>query len=168
MKNVVMENAVMENAVMKQVLFLCSANYYRSRFAEHLFNWLAPRRSILWNADSRGLEVERWGDIGAISAYAVQALKLREIPISGNHRRPQQLALEDLTKSELVVALKESEHRTMMADLFPEWEDAVEYWHIHDLDCAEPEEALPVLENHVRGLVDRLAETPTRNDPGGC
>jgi protein-tyrosine-phosphatase len=28
---------------MKQALFICSANYYRSRFAEHLFNWLAPQ-----------------------------------------------------------------------------------------------------------------------------
>jgi hypothetical protein len=33
---------------MKQVLFLCSGNYYRSRFAEHLFNWLAPKASLPW------------------------------------------------------------------------------------------------------------------------
>jgi hypothetical protein len=26
---------------MRQVLFLCSGNYYCSRFAEQLFNWLA-------------------------------------------------------------------------------------------------------------------------------
>jgi hypothetical protein len=32
----------------------------------------------------------------------------------------------------------------------------VEYWHIDDLDCAEPEEALPLLETQVRRLVDRL------------
>jgi hypothetical protein len=45
----------------------------------------------------------------------------------------------------------------MMADLFPDWEDAVGYWHVHDLDCAGPEEALPILESHVQDLVDRLA-----------
>jgi len=142
---------------MRQVLFLCSANYYRSRFAEHLFNWLAPKRNLQWRADSRGLEVERWGDLGAISPFTVEALKDRGLSINGNSRRPQQLAIEDLTKSELVIALKESEHRAMMADLFPEWEDVVEYWHVHDLDCAEPEEALPILEKHVQDLVDRLA-----------
>ena len=27
---------------MQLVTFLCSANFYRSRFAEHLFNHLAP------------------------------------------------------------------------------------------------------------------------------
>jgi len=56
---------------MKQVLFLCSANYYRSRFAEYLFNWLAPQRGLLWRAESRGLEVDRWGDLGPISPYTV-------------------------------------------------------------------------------------------------
>jgi protein-tyrosine phosphatase len=147
----------MENQVMKQVLFLCSANYYRSRFAEHLFNWLAPKRKLRWRADSRGLDVDRWGDIGAMSSHTEEALKEREISINGGNRRPQQLALADLTKSDLVVAVKESEHRAMMADLFPEWEDTVEYWHVHDLDCAEPEEALPLLESHIRDLVDRLA-----------
>ena len=65
--------------------------------------------------------------------------------------------IEDLTKSKLIIALKEAEHRAMMADLFPDWEDVVEYWHVHDLDCAEPEEALPILEKHVQDLVDRLA-----------
>ena len=142
---------------MKQVLFLCSANYYRSRFAEHFFNWLAPQRDVFWRADSRGLEVDRWGDIGAISPYTVDALKERQIPINGNSRHPQQVVFEDLAKSELVIAVKESEHRMMVAALFPEWEEAVEYWHVHDIDCAEPEEALPILEDLVRDLVDRLA-----------
>ena len=121
---------------MKQVLFLCSANYYRSRFAEHVFNWLAPQRSLLWRADSRGLDVDRWGVLGPISSHTEQALKEREISINGNHRQPEQLTLDDLTKSDLVVAVKESEHRAMMAELFPEWEDTVEYWHVHDLTHA--------------------------------
>jgi protein-tyrosine phosphatase len=57
-----------------------------------------------------------------------------------------------------VIAVKEAEHRQMMRDRFPDWESAVEYWHIHDLDCSEPEEALPRLERQVRDLVARLAE----------
>jgi len=32
----------------------------------------------------------------------------------------------------------------------------VEYWHIDDLDCADPEEVLPVLENKVLDLLERL------------
>ena len=141
---------------MKQVLFICSANYYRSRFAEHLFNWLAPQVGLTWQADSRGLLVDYWGDLGSISHHAVAALKQRGIPINGDNRDPQPVTVADLSKSQLIVAVKESEHLPLMTEQFPDWANRVEYWHIDDLDCAEPEEALPLLETQVRRLVDRL------------
>ncbi len=147
----------------KQVLFLCTANYYRSRFAEHLFNWLAQREGLPWCADSRGLNVDGWGDIGAISRFTMNALHERGIPVNGNHRYPQTLTQEDLDQSHLVVAVKEAEHRRLMAEQFPHWADRVEYWHIHDIDCATPDDTIPVLEQHVHALVQRLApRTATR------
>ena len=97
---------------MKQVLFLCSGNYYRSRFAEHLFNWLAAKSDLPWRADSRGLRVGQYGNIGAISRYALEGLKLRGILINGEHRYPLELTLADLAASDLVIAVKEAEHRS--------------------------------------------------------
>jgi protein-tyrosine phosphatase len=141
---------------MKQVLFLCSGNYYRSRFAEHLFNWLAAKSDLPWRADSRGLQAGQVGNIGPISRFAVDGLKVRGIPINGEDRYPIQLSLPDLAGSDLVIAVKEDEHRVMLRAKFPSWEDRIEYWHIHDLDCALAEEALPALEEHVRELIDRL------------
>ena len=44
---------------MKTVLFLCTGNYYRSRFAEELFNHQAERADLDWIAQSRGLALER-------------------------------------------------------------------------------------------------------------
>jgi len=35
------------------VLFLCTGNYYRSRFAEILFNAVAAKEGLGWRADSR-------------------------------------------------------------------------------------------------------------------
>ncbi len=141
---------------MKRVLFICSANYYRSRFAEHLFNWLAPQVDSSWKADSCGLLVDYWGEIGPISRHAVDALNERDIPLNGNNRRPRQLNEADLSDSDLIVAVKEAEHRPLMRAQFPGWEDQVEYWHVDDLDCAGPEEAIPLLEMQVRELVDQL------------
>ncbi len=145
------------NITMKRILFLCSANYYRSRFAEHLFNALAERSRIVWRADSRGLLVGRWGDIGAISSYTVDRLKACGVVLNGEQRLPEPLTVEDLSGADLVVAVKETEHRPLMADQFPAWVDRIEYWHIDDLDCAQPEEALPQLEAHVEALIERLA-----------
>lgn len=140
---------------MKQVLFLCSGNYYRSRFAEHLFNWLAADSKLSWRADSRGLRVGNPGNIGPISRHAIEGLTLRGIPIDGD-RYPVQLTLLDLVGSDLVIAVKEAEHRAMILDRFPFWANLVEYWHIDDLDCARPEEALVILDQHVRALVEKL------------
>ena len=46
----------------KTILFLCTGNYYRSRFAEVLFNSLADRMGMPWRASSRGLALERGVD----------------------------------------------------------------------------------------------------------
>ena len=42
----------------KTVLFLCTGNYYRSRFAGHVFNDRARKGGIAWLADSRGLALD--------------------------------------------------------------------------------------------------------------
>ena len=155
------------NWMPRQVLFLCSGNYYRSRFAEHLFNWLAQQSALAWQADSRGLLVGQFGNIGPISRHAVRALKSRGIPIDGWHRNPQPVTAEDLANANIVVAVKESEHRPVIDALFPEWADRVEYWTVDDLDCATPEEALPQLEQEVQALIHRLrvdrSSSPSRS-----
>lgn len=142
---------------MRKVLFLCSANYYRSRFAEHLFNHLATRAGLDWRADSRGLLVGNWGFLGAIADSTVTALQARGVPLGGEHRAPQALSRFDLEDSDLVVAVKELEHRSEMRRQFPEWEEQVQYWDVHDLDCATPDESLPYLEKKVQSLVAELS-----------
>jgi protein-tyrosine phosphatase len=147
----------------KKVIFVCSANFYRSRYAEHYFNWLAGRENLGWRADSRGLMVGTWGNIGAISHHTADALKQRGIPLEQEPRDPKALTLADLTEADLVVAVKEAEHRAMMAAQFPLWKDRIEYWHVDDLDCAEAHEALPFLEQQIHALVERL-RTAERRD----
>jgi protein-tyrosine phosphatase len=147
---------------MQLVTFLCSANFYRSRFAEHLFNHLAPAAGIPWRADSRGLRVGFWGDVGAISEFTVEALQARGISIDENPRYPKPLTLADLVQANLVVAVKEVEHREMVRQQFPDWVDTVEYWDVDDIDCATPDEALVYLEQRVRSLIERLQATASQ------
>ena len=104
---------------MTRVLFLCSSNRYRSRFAEHSFNWLVKRDGLRCRAISRGLSVGRWPISGPISMRAVEGLKARGIPIPSISRCPQQVSEADLAWADLIVALQESEHRAAMENLFP-------------------------------------------------
>jgi protein-tyrosine phosphatase len=151
----------------KKVIFVCSANYYRSRYAEHYFNWLAEREKLSWKADSRGLMVGTWGNIGAISRHTAEALQRRGIALVDDPRDPKPLTLEDLAGADLVVAVKEAEHRDLMAQQFPHWEHRVEYWHVDDLDCAESHEALPHLEQQIHALVERLRTEDEHNGSNG-
>jgi len=150
----------------KKVIFVCSANYYRSRYAEHYFNWLAGRVKLGWEADSRGLMVGTWGNIGPISRHTAEALQRRGIPLEEGPRDPKPLTLTDLAEADLVIAVKEAEHRALMAQQFPLWMDRIEYWHVDDLDCAESHEALPHLEQQIHALVDRLREEDGGNGRG--
>ena len=62
----------------KTVLFLCTGNYYRSRYAEVLFNSVAGKMGLPWRASSRGLALERGvHNVGPIAAAAVKALEVR-------------------------------------------------------------------------------------------
>src|SRR5579884_2286819 len=63
------ENRVRER---RTVLFLCTGNYYRSRFAEALFDAVAVGRGLDWRAESRGLAIERGvGNVGPMAAVVV-------------------------------------------------------------------------------------------------
>jgi protein-tyrosine phosphatase len=141
------------------VLFLCTGNYYRSRFAELYFNALAGQRALAWRADSRGLQIHP-GNPGPISWFTVHWLQTKGIQTPTTHRSPIPLVEADLRAAAYIVAVKEAEHRPMLEAQFPGWADRVEYWHIHDLDCAMPEHALVELTGKVEELVNRLKPLP--------
>jgi protein-tyrosine phosphatase len=139
----------------KTVVFVCSGNYYRSRFAEYLFNALAKERGLHWRATSRGLRPATATNDGPISELAVYRLTALGVPFDGK-RFPIQLAEVDLEDADLVVALKKAEHHAMMRETFPAWMNRITYWHVDDLDCATADEALPFCQSCVESLVTTL------------
>ena len=67
-----------------RILFLCSGNYYRSRFAELLFNHLAQENDLEWSADSRGIIAAASRNPGPISQATLDGLAARSIPVEAS------------------------------------------------------------------------------------
>jgi protein-tyrosine phosphatase len=139
------------------ILFLCSGNYYRSRFAEHLFNHLVKNTRLPHRADSAGLWPDcRQHNPGPIAAQTIHALIERGVPLPATHRIPRDVIEADIRDAALTIALKEAEHRPVVAQRFPHLLGCVEFWHVHDVEDAPPAEAIPLIEGNVRALIARL------------
>jgi protein-tyrosine phosphatase len=142
---------------MKTVLFLCTGNYYRSRFAEELFNHHARVVSLGWSARSRALAIEKGaGNVGPLSRHAAEGLATRGIRAARSGAPPQRCLVADLESADLIVALEEAEHRPLLLERFQGWADRVTYWHIEDVHARHPADAIASIEQEVDALVATL------------
>lgn len=137
------------------VLFVCTGNYYRSRFAEAVWNHHAERAGHPLRASSRGLEIHRVLGGGDLSPVTAAALSARGIERRHTQPRPVQLVEADLVEAGHVVVLDEHEHRPMMRELFPQWEARVTYWQVADVDRRPAGDALSAIEAEVAAMQGR-------------
>lgn len=137
----------------KTVLFLCTGNYYRSRFAEVLFNSVAGKMGLPWRASSRGLALERGvNNVGPMAASAIKALEAMGLRTADAMTRlPAQVTVQDFEAAHWIIALKEAEHLPLLQERFPAWAENVEFWHVDDAP-----EVLELIEREVMDLAARL------------
>jgi protein-tyrosine phosphatase len=135
------------------VLFLCTGNYYRSRYAEILFNSVAGRMSLPWKALSRGLALERGvNNVGPMALAAAKALEARGLrAVAECNHFPIQVTVEDFEAAHWIVALKEVEHLPLLQERYPAWLEKVEFWQVDDAP-----KVLALIEREVMDLAARL------------
>ena len=142
----------------RRALFLCTGNYYRSRFAEEIFNHLAAGRQIDWSAHSRALAIERLDKADSVSPLVRKALSARGIVPLGCSRSPAPCSVIDLETASLIIALSSTEHRPLVRERFPAWDNHIQYWEIEDIGLMAPDEATEAIEQRVTKLVAQLPE----------
>lgn len=144
----------------RYLLFLCTANLYRSRFAEGLFNHGAQRRGLGWRAFSRGILAEE--QESALSPHARNGFLLAGVDPSLTSAGPRRLTRECLQGADRIIALRESEHRPYLEQHFPEDQHRILYWDIPDIDVLAPPQALMAIQDGVEEEWRILAEEEGR------
>ena len=138
-----------------RILFICTGNFYRSRFAEAIFNYRAEQDHLPWAAFSRGLAIH-FAD-GYLSSFAAEALLARQIDLRHTASQRVQLSEDDLLNADRRIAIDRTEHFPMIQDQFPAWADKIEYWDVPDIPYRSPKDALPEIERKVIQLLHEVA-----------
>ena len=128
------------------VLFVCTGNYYRSKFCENLWFFLLEKFDKKGSVSSSGLNpglAQLWKDaFGRVSPFTRRALKIIGVPLvddSSLHLISQQ----EVDDSDIVVFLNKSEHLPMLADsrvMVPI--SKIVAWNNEDVDQEFPMEAI--------------------------
>ncbi len=118
-----------------RVLFLCTGNYYRSRYAEAFYNHRAVQLGVDARAASAGLALERGTEnVGPVSPRVPERLQIMGIPLGHEQERYPRPVTESLLHSaSYIICLLESEHLPLIRERFPAWTHSVCYWDVRDV-----------------------------------
>lgn len=139
---------------MSRILFICTANYYRSRFAEAVFNHLADRKGLDWTAFSRGLIPEEAPP--GLSPHAANGLRLVGVDPKFFPKDKTALCEEDFAEADRVVALKREEHEPMLRERFERHVDRIEFWDVSDIPHISPPQAMLEIKENIENLLEEL------------
>jgi len=145
---------------MNQVLFICTGNYYRSRYAEILFNHIAVQYNLDWTSLSRGFQESTRE--APLSLHAYNGLSAKGI-YCNQVRFPIKLTTADLGMAHRVILMDEHEHRPMLTAEYAEWSDHVDSWNIRDIDLETPDTALERLDKKINLLIASLETENNQN-----
>ncbi|MEM0966004.1 MAG: low molecular weight phosphatase family protein [Verrucomicrobiota bacterium] len=139
---------------MPAVLFICTANYYRSRFAESVFNHLANRKGLDWRAFSRGIIPEEAPE--GLSPHAANGLKIVKVDPEFISKTKTPLSESDFTAADRIIALKKDEHEPMLTERFADFVNRVEFWDVSDIPLVSPPQAMLQIKEGVEKLIEEL------------
>ena len=142
---------------MHKVLFVCTANIFRSRFSEEVYNHFAKKLNIPSEAFSAGLRVGEY-TTRKIYTPALQHLKYYNI----NPSRKDDLSIHindlDLNVYDMIICMDEVEHRPMVEMNDQLNKINIDYWNIVDEPMVSSKVSLPVCFNKVKDLVTSVSK----------
>ena len=135
-----------------KVLFVCTQNIHRSRFAEEVFNYLAKKSNSKHQAFSAGFRV---GDYSFRTIYYPALDNLKKLNIAP--LRPNDFSKHiddvDLSEYDRIICMDEGEHKPKVLANPSLQNDLFEYWNIIDEPKVKSEISLPKCYQKVDNLL---------------
>jgi len=139
---------------LQKILFVCTANIFRSRFSEEVYNHLAANVNLSSQAFSAGLMV---GHYKTRTIYAPALKQLKVLNIIPKRRDELSIHINDLDLKQFdqVICMDKSEHKPMVRKNKNLTNLNIEYWDIVDEPLVSRDISLPQCYTRVEKLVNR-------------
>lgn len=138
----------------KTVLFICTANFFRSRYAEAYFNCLADWNKSPHRAVSAGISIDP--KIGPVSSYSLYRMVERGIDSKCMSLEAKKLYSGDVESADVAICMYEKEHKPMMELLYESIESRIIYFDIPDINEISPNQSLDLVEKNVDILFNTI------------
>ena len=141
---------------MHKVLFVCTANIFRSRFSEEVYNHLVSQKNIPSKAFSAGLKV---GVYRTRKIYRKALEQLDHLDIKPIRKNELSVHVDDLSLSDfnVIICMDEKEHKPMVKVNQKLKYIDVKYWNIVDEPKVSSDISLPNCYRKVEKLVSQIA-----------
>lgn len=143
---------------MHRVLFVCTANIFRSRFSEEVYNHFAGKLNVPSKAFSAGLRV---GDYVTRKIYRPALEQLKYYNIDPKRRDDLSVHINDLDLKDYhkIICMDEEEHRPMVQMNDHLIKVKVDYWNIVDEPMVSSQISLPLCYEKVKSLIEEVSKT---------
>jgi len=143
---------------MHRVLFVCTANIFRSRFSEEVYNHFTGKLNIPSKAFSAGLRV---GDYVTRKIYRPALEQLKYYNIDPKRRDDLSVHINDLDLKDYhkIICMDEEEHRPMVQMNDHLNKVKVDYWNIVDEPMVSSQISLPLCYEKVKSLIEEVSKT---------
>jgi protein-tyrosine phosphatase len=140
---------------MKNILFICTGNFYRSVFAEVYMNHLCSLLKLDSKSFSRGFDIcaaDTVADIyGEVSPYTIERLKLHSIEHNLENHKREMVCQKDIDYADMIVVLDKEEHTPFMKSFDFSKKNLV-YLEVKDIFDWTPKQTLDFIENECQKI----------------
>jgi protein-tyrosine phosphatase len=142
---------------MYKILFICTANIYRSRFSEEVFNYFAIKNNLSTRAFSAGLMV---GSYKTRKIYKPALDELDRLNIDPIRAEEFSIHVDDidLKNYNMIICMDEKEHKPMVESNSNVKEMNIIYWNIVDEPLASSNISLPKCYEKIQELIYKVTE----------